>query len=174
METQSALIFALIVLLLVFFASVFGLFVYSGLFAPVEIRAQRPPFGNLHIAYKFARGSYKNAGMLFTQAHSIAPELATIGLYYDDPQQVERTADLRYCVGVVLPEADDEKQKYIDAFIADGFKEARLPGVDHAVMTTFPFKNTLSIFIGVAKVYPQLAAFVQVCSFLDQALLAFL
>lgn len=82
------LVYYLIVLLIIFFLSVGYFFVHSGLLAPVEIRAQCPPFGTLHVAYKFARGSYRNAGHLYTEAHSLAPELKTIGVYYDDPQQV--------------------------------------------------------------------------------------
>ena len=67
MEAEANyLVFYLILLLLVLFLSIFYLFVYSGLFSPIEIRTQRPVFGSLHIAYKFARGAYKNAGNLFT------------------------------------------------------------------------------------------------------------
>lgn len=88
MEIDSELLYYLIALLILFFLSVAYFFVYSGLFTSIEVKAQRPTFGSLRIAYKFARGSYKNAGHLFTEAHSIAPELKTLGIYYDDPQQV--------------------------------------------------------------------------------------
>lgn len=89
MDSESNdLVFYLIFLLILFFISVCYFLVHSGLFAPVEIRAQRPSFGSLRVAYKFARGPYKNAGHLFTEAHSLIPELKTIGIYYDDPQQV--------------------------------------------------------------------------------------
>ena len=89
MDTESNdLVFYLIFLLIALFFSICYFFVYSGLLAPVEIRAQRPLFGNLHVVYKFARGPYKNAGHLFTEAHSLIPEYKTIGIYYDDPQQV--------------------------------------------------------------------------------------
>ncbi len=73
------------------------------------------------------------------------------------------TADLRYCVGVVL--SDGEKptnEEHLKAYLDRGFKEIRFPAVDHAVLTTFPFSNTLSIFIGVARVYPKIAAYIQV------------
>lgn len=86
-ETND-LVFYLILLFVVFFFSVCYYFVYSGLLSPIEIRAERPTFGSLHVAYKFARGPYKNAGHLFTEAHSLVPELKTIGIYYDDPEQV--------------------------------------------------------------------------------------
>ena len=43
-----------------------------------------------------------------------------------------------------------------------GFKELVLPAVDFAVLTTFPFNNTVSIFIAVARVYPKLAEYIKV------------
>lgn len=90
MEIDSTLLYYLIALLALLFLSVGYFFVYSGLFATIDVKAQRPTFGNLRIAYKFARGPYKNAGHLFTEAHSIAPDLKALGIYYDDPQQVCR------------------------------------------------------------------------------------
>ncbi|XP_046440383.1 testis-expressed protein 264 homolog [Daphnia pulex] len=162
MEAEANdLVFYLIFLLIVFFISVGYFFVYSGLFATIEIRAQRPPFTNLRIAYKFARGPYKNAGHLFTEAHSLIPDLKTIGIYYDDPQQVN-PSELRYCVGVILSEGESEPDNaHLSTFLEHGFKELVLPAVDHAVLTTFPFNNTVSIFIGVARVYPKLAEYIK-------------
>jgi len=161
MEINSELLYCLIALLILFFLSIAYFFVYSGLFASIEVKAQRPTFGNLRIAYKFARGSYKNAGHLFTEAHSIAPELKTLGIYYDDPQQVN-TADLRYCVGVILSEGDSPYDEDLaNTYKNHGFKQILLPAVDHAVWTTFPFKSILSFFIGVARVYPRLAEYIQ-------------
>ena len=84
MDTESNdLVFYLIFLLIALFFSICYFFVYSGLLAPVEIRAERPLFGNLqlHVVYKFAKGPNKNA-------HSLTPEYKTIGIYYHDPQQV--------------------------------------------------------------------------------------
>ena len=61
METEPNLVPYLILLLILLFASFFALFVYSGLFAKIVVRADKPPFDNIRIAYKFARGmnSYK-------------------------------------------------------------------------------------------------------------------
>lgn len=161
MEAEANnLVIYLIVLLIVFFASVCFLFVYSGLFSPIDIGTRRPPFGILNIAYKFARGPYKNAGHLFTEAHSLIPELKTIGIYYDDPQQVD-PSDLRYCVGVVLPDDEAMSQEHMETLSQHGFKKASFPAVEHAVIAKFPFNNTISIFIGVARVYPRLAEYIQ-------------
>lgn len=162
METEANdLVFCLIFLLIIFFSSVCYFLVYSGLFTPIEIRAQRPSFTSLRIAYKFARGPYKNAGHLFTEAHSLIPELKTIGIYYDDPQQVN-PSELRYCVGIILSEGESEPDNaHLSTCLEYGFKELVLPAVDHAVLTTFPFKSTVSIFIGVARVYPRLAEYIK-------------
>ena len=94
MESEPNLVPYLIILLLLLFASVFALFVYSGLFTKIIIRAGPPSFGSVRIAYKFARGPYKNAGQLFTEAHCLAPDFQTIGIYYDDPQQVNSVSSL--------------------------------------------------------------------------------
>jgi len=150
----------MIILLILLFASIGFLFIYSGLLTPIDIGTRPPPFGILRIAYKFARGPYKNAGHLFTAAHSLIPELKTIGIYYDDPQQVDPT-DLRYCVGVILPENKAVADEHMKTLSAHGFKENFLPAVEHAVITKFPFNNTISIFIGVARVYPRLAEYIQ-------------
>ena len=91
MEADPNLVLYFIILLILFFVSICFLFVYSGLLTPIDIGTRRPPFGSLHVAYKFARGPYKNAGHLFTEAHSLVPKLKTIGIYYDDPQQVNRS-----------------------------------------------------------------------------------
>lgn len=60
----------------------------------------------------------------------------------------------------MLPDdkTDTEVQKKL---LDNGFKEMNLPAVEHAVVTTFPFNNTVSIFIGVARVYPKLAEYIQ-------------
>ena len=71
-------------------------------------------------------------------------------------------ADLRYCVGVMLPEDRPDASENLKTLLENGFKEMVLPAVDHAVLTSFPFNNTISIFIGVARVYPKLADYIQV------------
>ena len=72
------------------------------------------------------------------------------------------STDLRYCVGVVLPENETDSQENMKTLFEHGFKEIFFPPVEHAVFTTFPFNNTISIFIGVARVYPRLAEYIQV------------
>lgn len=53
-------------------------------------------------------------------------------------------------------------ENLVETFKKYGFKQMILPAVEHAVWTTFPFKSTLSFFIGIARVYPKLAEYIQV------------
>ena len=53
-------------------------------------------------------------------------------------------------------------EAHLKTYLDHGFKEVVLPAVDHAVLTTFPFNNTVSIFIAVARVYPKLAEYIKV------------
>uniref|UniRef100_T1IT36 Testis-expressed sequence 264 protein n=1 Tax=Strigamia maritima TaxID=126957 RepID=T1IT36_STRMM len=164
MEAELNLVLAILGVLLLLFLTIFGLLVHSGLFTKFEIRAGKPPFDNLLVAYRFARGPYKNAGNLFTEVHLLAPSLKTIGVYYDDPQEVS-SSDLRFIVGAVLDDSDDEKSKENEKILLDqGYKLITFPAVSNAITTTFPFKNTLSIFIAVSRVYPQLNEFIKVRS----------
>lgn len=48
----------------------------------------RPDIREVQIAYKFARGPYKESGTLFTEVHTLLPEYRTLGVYYDDPKVV--------------------------------------------------------------------------------------
>lgn len=92
MESDYVLLVAIIAIVLCLLATLLGLLIYSGLFASVEIHAGKPPFENLVIAYKFARGPYKNAGALFTEVSSLVPQLKCIGVYYDDPSEVSHVS----------------------------------------------------------------------------------
>ena len=76
------------VLLLCFIATLVVLIVYSGVFETVDVGAGRPPIGSVVIAYKFARGPYKEVGPLFFEVAKIAPDNKALGIYYDDPQKV--------------------------------------------------------------------------------------
>lgn len=87
METLLLLI-GIGVLLLCIILTLFILLVYSGLFEKVEVGAGKPPIGEAVIAYKFARGPYKEAGPLFTEVCKIAPKNKCLGIYYDDPKTV--------------------------------------------------------------------------------------
>ncbi|CAN7989412.1 unnamed protein product [Ixodes hexagonus] len=161
METDVALLLGIIVVLILLLLSIVAFLGYCGLFAPIDIKAEKPPFKDLQVAYKFCRGSYKNSGALFTEVHSIAPSLKCIGVYYDDPNEVE-TMHLRYLVGVVLNDTERPATKEVKQQLeSEGFKTASFPAVDHAVTTEFPFRGSVSIMIAVARVYPKLREYIK-------------
>ncbi|MPC18242.1 hypothetical protein E2C01_011123 [Portunus trituberculatus] len=60
--------------------------------------------GEVQIAYKFARGPYKESGALFTEIHTLLPEYRTVGVYYDDPKVDD------FYVPEVLQEEEDTHQ----------------------------------------------------------------
>lgn len=155
------MLLGIIVVLIFLVLTLLGFLSYCGLFAPIDIKAEKPPFKELQVAYKFCRGSYKNSGALFTEVHSIAPSLKCIGVYYDDPNEVEPLR-LRYLVGVVLNDTDQPAAKEVkEQLEAEGFKTASFPAVDHAVTTVFPFRGSVSVMIAMARVYPKLREYIK-------------
>lgn len=68
-----------------------GFVFYTGLFSEVVIRTGSPPVKNITIAYKFRKGSYKASGAAFTESCSIGPKLSSVGVFYDDPNQVSNS-----------------------------------------------------------------------------------
>lgn len=162
MEVELGLVIAIICILIILFGTVFAYLVYSGLFVDIEVKAGSPPFGSLNVAYKYARGPYKNCGKLFTEVSSLVPALKCIGIYYDDPEEVEPLS-LRYAVGAVM---NDDQSVGNDSNAAKkilqekGYHFVTFPPVDHAVMTTFPYKGIISIMIAITRVYPRLKNYV--------------
>lgn len=143
--------------------TLFVLIVYSGIFENVTVGTGKPPIGEVTIAYKFARGPYKEAGQLCSDISLLAPSNGhrVVCIYYDNPKVVP-SHKLRYAVGGVLsedgsPEDEEFKKKLLD----EGYKVTKLPSVSFAVSTFFPYKSTLSIFMAIFKVYPALDSYIE-------------
>lgn len=150
-------------LVLVILCSVFYI-VQSGLFAKIEVKTVEPKDGSMVVAYKSARGPYKGAGEIFTDIYSIMmnPDRDQIGIYYDDPDAVAAN-DLRYAVGVILAsgtEVPDPAE--LEAVTKQGYKIVHFPKPNYVVLAEFPFKNTLSIYMGIFRVYPKLKEYIAI------------
>lgn len=78
------------------------------------------------------------------------------GIYYDNPQKVKRE-ECRSVVGCILEKEDISK---IEMLKKKGFKITELPGSE-TVKSEFPFKNPVSIILGIMKVYPQLEIYLR-------------
>lgn len=62
--------------------------VYSGLLTEIHISTGPSPVKSITVAYKYREGPYRESGLLFAESCRIAPELPTVGVFYDDPKKV--------------------------------------------------------------------------------------
>ncbi|XP_076448013.1 testis-expressed protein 264 homolog [Babylonia areolata] len=160
MDTWLILV-AICVLFFCLIVTVSVLIFYSGVFENIVVKAGKPPIGKVVIAYKFARGSYKEVGPLFFEVAKLAPDHKALGIYYDDPFKVESYRQ-RYAVACILAEDEQEVDRdLVKKFEAEGFKMMDLPLADHAVHSSFPYKCALSIFIGVQRIYPRMSEYIK-------------
>ena len=138
---------------LLFLLCAFAFFVYSGLFAEAEITEDE--LGPFWVIYETYQGSYADASTVLKYVEgSIFMEKAvkssrSFGLFFDRPSVLE--AKRRSAVGVIIDNPTPELINYLSA----RYKVARLPRAK-SVITTFPYKNAFSLFIGNIKVYPKL------------------
>jgi len=146
-------------LLLIFLVGI-AYIVQSGLLDTIQVKTTQPKRGVMMIAYKTGKGAYKGAGELFTEACCLVLNREHIGIYYDDPEAVPE-ADLRFAVGVILSTGGDQPDSdEMTTMVENGYKIAIFPKPNFVVMTTFPFRNTLSIYMGIFRVYPLLKEYI--------------
>lgn len=89
MDLWLFLVCAIVAVIVLIMLTLLGVAVYSGLLHNIQISVGKPHVSNVTVAYKFDRGPYNNCGYLFSEACSLAPKLRCIGIYYDDPEEVE-------------------------------------------------------------------------------------
>ena len=84
-----------------------------------------------------------------------------MGIYYDDPDTVPEN-DLRFAVGSILAEGPEATPDHteLSKYLSDGFKLIHFPKPEFAVVATFPFRTTLSIYLAIWKVYPRLKQYI--------------
>ncbi|KAI5607084.1 testis-expressed protein 264-like isoform X1 [Silurus asotus] len=135
--------------------------VYSGLLTKIHISTGSSPVKSITVAYKYREGPYRESRLLFAESCKIAPELPTVGVFYDDPKKVPGP-ECRCAVGSILSEGDQrpsaELQELYEKF---GFRIFTFPEVTHVVSSCFPYRTRLSIILGVYRVYPQLACYIK-------------
>jgi len=149
-----------VVLLVLFFVTILSYLVYSGLWTPITVTTSEPDYGPLTIAYRTGTGPYKDASDIFTESFCLLPHREQIGIYYDDPEGVP-SQELRYAVGPILASGEQKADpEEMEKMRNEGFKIVHLPRPSYVVNAIFPFTTTLSIYLGIYRVYPRLRDYI--------------
>jgi len=149
-----------VALFVLFLATILAYLVYSGLWSPITVTTSEPDYGPLTIAYKTGTGPYKEAGDIFTESYCLLPHREQIGIYYDDPEGVP-SLELRYAVGPILANGEQKADtEEVEKMRNEGFKIVHLPRPSYVVNAIFPFTTTLSIYLGIYRVYPRLRDYI--------------
>jgi hypothetical protein len=144
---------ALVVLLLIV-AVAAGYLAHLGAFKSVKVTGEK--MGPYNLLYVEQKGDYGQSGKSImavgdaVKALGVTPE-AGFGVYFDNPRKVKK-ADLRAEVGVIVAAADLKKV----AKLKKQFKSRKV-AKQECLTAEMPFKGSLSIIIGIMKVYPVLA-----------------
>ena len=132
---------------------------YYGLFRKVTVEERN--LDSFWMVYQKHIGEYKDVGPIMDAIYTDLKDNLSIsmtrgfGIYYDDPREVPKEK-CRSIVGCILENADigrvDElKEKYF----------VREYPASSVVTAEFPYKGTMSIFIGIFKVYPKLGKYIK-------------
>ena len=71
-----------------------------------------------------------------------------------------KPADLRRAVGcIVSEEGSPPRPSLVKLLEANGYREIQLPVAENAIQTTFPWRNRLSIYIAMKRVWNKLINF---------------
>lgn len=126
---------------------------YMGMFGKPEVTIKA--MGPYTLVYETFVGPYQETGKLFDQVYQDLKQVGIettngIGIYYDDPRQVDKN-QLRSDCGSVINEVDLPKL----AALNDKYKTKVLNKRD-SLVADFPIRNNLSYMLGPIKAYPAL------------------
>jgi DNA gyrase inhibitor GyrI len=162
MKTLKILVGVVLALIAVIVA-VYG---YYGGFSKVQFQPVEQ--GGEILVYREFVGDYQQSGARMDEVYS---SLLTdykietrrgFGIYYDNPETVE-ASKLRSDLGCILENADSSKI----AVLQKSFKVKICPKGNYLV-AEFPFKGSLSIFLGIMKVYPILSQYMEENGYSDR------
>ncbi|MFC1669835.1 GyrI-like domain-containing protein [Spirochaetota bacterium] len=148
-----------LIAILIIIVCLLGFLAYSGLFSSVKITEKET--GPFTIVCERHVGDYSKVGKIYVKVYETllkdfnVKTVRGAGIYYDDPKKVDKNK-LRSDVGSIIEKKDyaripDIKKK---------FKIIVLPKKS-SIVAEFPYKNPLSIFIGIMRVYPKLGEYLK-------------
>lgn len=152
MKVVGVIAGVVIVLILIFLG-------YYGLFAKITI--EEKSLDSFRMVYQKHVGEYKGVGPVMDAIYTDLKDNYSIsatkgfGVYYDNPREVPKEK-CRSIAGCILENAepgriDELKEKYF----------VREYPASSVITAEFPFKGTLSIIIGIFKVYPKLGKYIK-------------
>jgi len=129
--------------------------IYSGLFSRVIIKEKTSgPYNMFYVEY---RGDYSKVGPIHQDVYSYLLENGIkttkgIAIYYDDPKTIPKE-NLRSDIGSIIDTGDVSK------LVGDKYKFKVIPSRE-VVYSSFPYNTTVSIMLGVFKVYPKMNQYI--------------
>jgi hypothetical protein len=136
---------------------VMGLLGYWGLFAKISISEKDLPA--MTLVYEKYVGPYMETGKIIMK---LSKDLAgdnivtkrAFGIYYDNPGKVAQDK-LRSVAGSILEENDAQKASGLTRYNVKEFPATK------AIVAEHPYVSKMSIILGIMKVYPKLAKYMQ-------------
>jgi len=136
-----------------------AIYVWLGGFKKIPFSVQET--GGEVLVYESHTGDYKNVGKVIDKMYYALLNDANVecfrgfGIYYDNPQKVEKEK-LRSDVGNILENPTPE----ILARLTPKYN-IRTQEKQQYLVAEFPYKNQMSIFIGIMRVYPALNRYIR-------------
>ncbi len=130
---------------------------YYGTFKKLTIEVKEA--GGETIVFEEIKGDYRQSGVVMDKIYYSLlndDEITTykgFGTYYDNPKKV-KTEDLRSEAGSILESSDLDKVNELRL----KYNIKNLPKEEY-IVTEFPYKNTMSVFFSLMKVYPALTKY---------------
>ncbi len=148
-----------LIIIIVIGAILLAIYAWLGGFKKVQFSIQKT--GGEVLVYEPHIGDYKNVGKVIDKMYYALLNEEKVkcfrgfGIYYDNPQKVEKE-QLRSDVGNIL---ENPTLEILDQ-LAPRYKVRTLEKQEYLV-AEFPYKNQLSIFVGIMKVYPALNRYIR-------------
>ncbi len=134
-------------------------YAWLGGFKRIQFKMQEA--GGETLIYESHTGDYKNVGKVIDKMYYALLNEEKVecfrgfGIYYDDPRKVEK-AKLRSEVGNILENPTPELLQQLEG----KFKIKTLDNQKFLV-AEFPYKNRLSIIMGIMRVYPAMTRYIR-------------
>ena len=139
---------------------------YYGGFTRVQFQLVEQ--GGEILVYREFVGDYQQSGARMDEVYSSllndykVKTFKGFGIYYDNPEKVE-TSKLRSELGCILESPDSSKVPVLKK----SFKVKTCPKGNYLV-AEFPFKGSVSVILGIMKVYPALSQYMEENGYSDK------